>query len=193
MQELESNLQKEIDQSQHELSVLQDAHHQKLSNLNRKHQSEIESYKDRIEELEQEVDLNKDGGTASPHGDGGRLKEKLQQVQSELERTKGELTETETVNASLQSEISKLKLKERQSSKQKMDMEGKIDKLRKEKEELMKEKDNLEQINENQRRNLEAMEMDKQGSDDTSAQKELEEFKKLLEGMFTDHLDYFLL
>ncbi|PIK36153.1 putative thyroid receptor-interacting protein 11 [Apostichopus japonicus] len=178
IKELQTKLQQEIDQSQHELSALQDAHHQKLSNLNRKHKSEIESYKEKIEELEEDLDLNTDESSASKHGDESKLKEKLSLVQKELERTKEELEETETSNASLQSEIEKLKLKDRQSSKQRTDFEGRIVKLSKEKEILNKEKEKLEQVSKDQTRALEKMEV--RGSDDTT-QKELEELRRLLE------------
>ncbi|PIK55181.1 putative thyroid receptor-interacting protein 11 [Apostichopus japonicus] len=180
IKELQTKLQQEIDQSQHELSALQDAHHQKLSNLNRKHKSEIESYKEKIEELEEDLDLNTDESSASKHGDESKLKEKLSLVQKELERTKEELEETETSNASLQSEIEKLKLKDRQSSKQRTDFEGRIVKLREEKEILNKEKEKLEQVSKDQTRALEKMEMEVRGSDDTT-QKEVEELRRLLE------------
>lgn len=188
-QELQTKLQQEIDQSQHELSALQDAHHQKLSNLNRKHKSEIESYKEKIEELEEDLDLNTDESSASKHGDESKLKEKLSLVQNKLERTKEELEETETSNASLQSEIEKLKLKDRQSSKQRTDFEGIIVQLRKEKEILNKEKEKLEQVSKDQTRALEKTKMEVRGSDDTT-QKELEELRRLLEGMFVLLLFY---
>ena len=54
-QELERQLTREIDESQHHLSTLQNAHSQKMNTLAKKHKTEIEDYQIRIEELEQSM------------------------------------------------------------------------------------------------------------------------------------------
>uniref|UniRef100_A0A8C5T6U3 Thyroid hormone receptor interactor 11 n=1 Tax=Malurus cyaneus samueli TaxID=2593467 RepID=A0A8C5T6U3_9PASS len=52
VKELKQNLSQEIDEHQHELSVLQDAHRQKLVEISRRHREELREYEERIEELE---------------------------------------------------------------------------------------------------------------------------------------------
>ncbi|NWH31765.1 TRIPB protein, partial [Chloropsis hardwickii] len=59
VKELKQNLSQEIDDHQHELSVLQDAHRQKLVELSRRHREELREYEERIEELENR--LQQDG------------------------------------------------------------------------------------------------------------------------------------
>lgn len=50
--ELKQNRSQEIDNHQHEMSVLQNAHQQKLTEITRRHREELSDYEDRIEELE---------------------------------------------------------------------------------------------------------------------------------------------
>ncbi|NWW22268.1 TRIPB protein, partial [Falcunculus frontatus] len=59
VKELKQNLSQEIDEHQHELSVLQDAHRQKLVEISRRHREELREYEERIEELENR--LQQDG------------------------------------------------------------------------------------------------------------------------------------
>ncbi|NXA11787.1 TRIPB protein, partial [Sapayoa aenigma] len=59
VKELKQNLSQEIDEHQHELSVLQDAHRQKLVEISRRHREELSEYEERIEELENR--LHQDG------------------------------------------------------------------------------------------------------------------------------------
>uniref|UniRef100_A0A8B9EES6 Thyroid hormone receptor interactor 11 n=1 Tax=Anser cygnoides TaxID=8845 RepID=A0A8B9EES6_ANSCY len=59
IKELKQNLSQEIDDHQHELSVLQDAHRQKLIEITRRHREELSEYEERIEELENQ--LQQDG------------------------------------------------------------------------------------------------------------------------------------
>uniref|UniRef100_G1NKA9 Thyroid hormone receptor interactor 11 n=1 Tax=Meleagris gallopavo TaxID=9103 RepID=G1NKA9_MELGA len=59
IKELKQNLSREIDEHQHELSVLQDAHRQKLVEISRRHREELSEYEERIEELENQ--LQQDG------------------------------------------------------------------------------------------------------------------------------------
>ncbi|XP_006155866.1 thyroid receptor-interacting protein 11 isoform X1 [Tupaia chinensis] len=52
IKELKQNLSQEIDDHQHEMSVLQNAHQQKLTEISRRHREELSDYEERIEELE---------------------------------------------------------------------------------------------------------------------------------------------
>ena len=66
LQELEHNLTHEIDQSQRELSALQDAHSQKQATLTKRHKQEIEDYTNRIEQLEQLLQAGDTPPTSPP-------------------------------------------------------------------------------------------------------------------------------
>ncbi|KAM8920844.1 thyroid receptor-interacting protein 11 [Pelodytes ibericus] len=61
IQELKQKLHQELDEHQHELSVLQDAHRQKLAELTRRHREELGEYEERIEELEEQLSQGSDG------------------------------------------------------------------------------------------------------------------------------------
>ena len=50
--ELKQNRSQEIDNHQPEMSVVQNAHQQKLTEITRRHREELSDYEDRIEELE---------------------------------------------------------------------------------------------------------------------------------------------
>lgn len=50
--ELKQIRSQEIDDHQHEMSVLQNAHQQKLTDISRRHREELRDYEERIEELE---------------------------------------------------------------------------------------------------------------------------------------------
>ncbi|XP_016000937.2 thyroid receptor-interacting protein 11 isoform X4 [Rousettus aegyptiacus] len=52
IKELKQNRSQEIDNHQHEMSVLQNAHQQKLTEITRRHREELSDYEERIEELE---------------------------------------------------------------------------------------------------------------------------------------------
>ncbi|XP_072284297.1 thyroid receptor-interacting protein 11 isoform X2 [Pyxicephalus adspersus] len=64
IKELKEKLGREIDEHQHELSVLQDAHRQKLAEITRRHREELGEYEERIEELEEQLNA---GGDHSDH------------------------------------------------------------------------------------------------------------------------------
>nr|XP_056707670.1 thyroid receptor-interacting protein 11 [Euleptes europaea] len=55
IKDLKQSLSQEIDEHQHELSVLQDAHRQKLAEISRRHREELGEYEERIEELEDQL------------------------------------------------------------------------------------------------------------------------------------------
>lgn len=181
IKELESKLQREIDESQHELSALQDVHSQKLANMARQHKSEIEKYKEKVEQLEEDLMYAQDGQSAGDkkESDGDTLRQKLQHIQKELDKTKEDLVEMEAANSELQSEVEKLKLKERQSTKQRKDLQGKIIQITKDNEELSIEKEKLLQSLEDKTKDTEKMKMAIANED--TASKELELLKRTLQ------------
>ncbi|KAJ8042379.1 Thyroid receptor-interacting protein 11 [Holothuria leucospilota] len=181
IKELESKLQREIDESQHELSALQDVHSQKLANMARQHKSEIEKYKEKVEQLEEDLMYAQDGQSAGDkkESDEDTLRQKLHHIQKELDKTKEDLVEVEAANSELQSEVEKLKLKERQSTKQRKDLQGKIIQITKDNEELSIEKEKLLQSLEDKTKDTEKMKMAIANED--TASKELELLKRTLQ------------
>ncbi|NXW13949.1 TRIPB protein, partial [Circaetus pectoralis] len=101
VKELKQNLSQEIDEHQHELSVLQDAHRQKLVEISRRHREELSEYEERIEELENQ--LQQDGVSADAMDD-SKISEQKKNAQS-LEG--GKVEELQVVK-DLEDEIRKL-------------------------------------------------------------------------------------
>ncbi|KFQ69236.1 Thyroid receptor-interacting protein 11, partial [Phaethon lepturus] len=101
VKELKRNLSQEIDEHQHELSVLQDAHRQKLVEISRRHREELSEYEERIEELENQ--LQQDGVSTDAVND-SEISEQKNNAQS-LEG--GEVDELQVVK-DLEDEIRKL-------------------------------------------------------------------------------------
>ncbi|NXC24103.1 TRIPB protein, partial [Campylorhamphus procurvoides] len=79
IKELKQNLSQEIDEHQHELSVLQDAHRQKLVEISRRHREELSEYEERIEELENR--LQQDGVSVDAQDD-SKITEQKKNAQS---------------------------------------------------------------------------------------------------------------
>lgn len=52
LKELKQNRSQEIDDHQYEMSALQNAHQQKLTEITRRHRKELSDYEERIKELE---------------------------------------------------------------------------------------------------------------------------------------------
>ncbi|NWI93065.1 TRIPB protein, partial [Pitta sordida] len=102
VKELRQNLSQEIDDHQHELSVLQDAHRQKLLEISRRHREELSEYEERIEELENR--LQQDGVSADAVDDSGITEQKknAQSLQG------GKVEEMQKVVKDLEDEIRKL-------------------------------------------------------------------------------------
>lgn len=64
VKDLKLKLSRQIDEHQHELSVLQDAHRQKLAEITRRHREELGEYEERIEELEEQFNSGGVDGTS---------------------------------------------------------------------------------------------------------------------------------
>ncbi|KFW76026.1 Thyroid receptor-interacting protein 11, partial [Manacus vitellinus] len=79
VKELKQNLSQEIDEHQHELSVLQDAHRQKLVEISRRHREELSEYEERIEELENRLQQD---GVSTDAMDDSKITEQKTNAQS---------------------------------------------------------------------------------------------------------------
>ncbi|KAK2541167.1 hypothetical protein Q9233_000813 [Columba guinea] len=101
VKELKRNLSQEIDQHQHELSVLQDAHRQKLVEISRRHREELSEYEERIEELENQ--LQKDDVSV-----GAMDESKISQQKKNARSLEGEKVEELLAVKHLEDEIRKL-------------------------------------------------------------------------------------
>lgn len=51
---------REVDEHQHELTALQDAHRQKMADMAKRHRDELAEYEERIEELEEQIQSGED-------------------------------------------------------------------------------------------------------------------------------------
>ena len=67
MQGNQDNLHKEIDQYQHELTALQSSYSQKISNLNKKHKQELQTWQDEKQEYLQKIE-ELEGRLLNPNG-----------------------------------------------------------------------------------------------------------------------------
>ncbi|XP_057586938.1 thyroid receptor-interacting protein 11 isoform X2 [Hippopotamus amphibius kiboko] len=88
IKELKQNRSQEIDNHQHEMSVLQNRHQQKLTEITRRHHEELSDYEERIEELENL--LQGGSGTAiTDHSKIHEMQKAIQVLQAEkVESTK---------------------------------------------------------------------------------------------------------
>ncbi|PNI84757.1 TRIP11 isoform 1 [Pan troglodytes] len=78
IKELKQNRSQEIDDHQHEMSVLQNAHQQKLTEISRRHREELSDYEERIEELE---NLLQQGGSGVIETDLSKIYEMQKTIQ----------------------------------------------------------------------------------------------------------------
>ncbi|NXY19721.1 TRIPB protein, partial [Atrichornis clamosus] len=101
VKELKQSLSQEIDEHQHELSVLQDAHRQKLVEISRRHREELREYEERIEELENRLQQD---GVSTDAMDDSQIAEQKKKAQS----VEGGKVEELQVIKDLEDEIRKL-------------------------------------------------------------------------------------
>ncbi|XP_062037736.1 thyroid receptor-interacting protein 11 isoform X2 [Lepus europaeus] len=83
IKELKQNRSQEIDDHQHEMSVLQNAHQQKLTEITRRHREELSDYEERIEELEKLLEQGGSGVTTADHSKVSELQKSVQVLQTE--------------------------------------------------------------------------------------------------------------
>uniref|UniRef100_A0A452FVU9 Thyroid hormone receptor interactor 11 n=1 Tax=Capra hircus TaxID=9925 RepID=A0A452FVU9_CAPHI len=89
IKELKQTRSQEIDNHQHEMSVLQNAHQQKLTEITRRHREELSYYEDRIEELENLLQQGGPGIAVTDHSKTQEMQKSIQVLQAEkVESTK---------------------------------------------------------------------------------------------------------
>lgn len=89
IKELKQTRSQEIDNHQHEMSVLQNAHQQKLTEITRRHREELSDYEDRIEELENLLQQGGPGIAVTDHSEIQEVQKSIQVLQAEkVESTK---------------------------------------------------------------------------------------------------------
>lgn len=87
IKELKQNRSQEIDDHQHEMSVLQNMHQQKLTEISRRHREELSDYEERIEELENL--LQQGGSGVTDHSKMYEMQKTIHVLQTEkVESTK---------------------------------------------------------------------------------------------------------
>ncbi|XP_018414024.1 PREDICTED: thyroid receptor-interacting protein 11 [Nanorana parkeri] len=121
IKDLKEKLGRHIDEHQHELSVLQDAHRQKLAEITRRHREELGDYEERIEELEEQLN---------------QLRRDLEESQRRLEESFAEkeslTTELEELDGQNQEVMQHLVLMKEQLSRQRADSEAHVAQLNEE-------------------------------------------------------------
>lgn len=89
IKELKQNRSQELDDHQHEMSVLQNAHQQKLTEITRRHREELRDYEERIEELENLLQQGGSGIAVPDHSAIQEMQNPAQVLQTEkVESTK---------------------------------------------------------------------------------------------------------
>nr|XP_017512680.2 thyroid receptor-interacting protein 11 isoform X3 [Manis javanica] len=83
IKELKENRSQEIDNHQHEMSVLQNAHQQKLTEISRRHREELSDYEERIEELENLLQQGGSGITVTDHSKIHEMEKTIQDLQTD--------------------------------------------------------------------------------------------------------------
>lgn len=89
IKELKQNRSQEIDNHQHEMSVLQNAHQQKLAEITRRHRGELNEYEQQIEKLENLLQQGGSGILVTDHSKIHEMQTTIQVLQTEkVESTK---------------------------------------------------------------------------------------------------------
>ncbi|XP_005623215.1 thyroid receptor-interacting protein 11 isoform X2 [Canis lupus baileyi] len=83
IKELKQIRSQEIDDHQHEMSVLQNAHQQKLTDISRRHREELRDYEERIEELENLLEQGGSGIVIPDHSKIHEMQKTIQNLQTE--------------------------------------------------------------------------------------------------------------
>lgn len=132
IKELKQNRSQEIDDHQHEMSVLQNAHQQKLAEITRRHREELSEYEERIEELE---NLLQQGGSGIAVTDYPKIHEmqrtiqvlqtekvestkKVEELEDQIKDISRKLLSSENDREVLRKEQERLNVENRQISKE---------------------------------------------------------------------------
>ncbi|XP_071795672.1 uncharacterized protein [Asterias amurensis] len=157
IKELEHNLTHEIDQSQRELSALQDAHSQKQATLTKRHKQEIEDYTNRIEQLEQLLQAGDTPPTSPPttpvHSPeipptkgAADLQSKVKELQEALKKSQRSFSQLDESCKRLRVELEQVKQVEREKSKTAEILRKQVEALKAEKEKGMQENETLRYV-----------------------------------------------
>ncbi|KAM4830894.1 thyroid receptor-interacting protein 11 isoform X1 [Urocitellus parryii] len=92
---LEQNRSRDIDEHQHEMSVLQNAHQQKLAEISRRHREELRDYEERIEELENQLQQGDSGVIVTDEPKICEMQKTIQVLQTEKVESKRKIEELE--------------------------------------------------------------------------------------------------
>ncbi|XP_074221219.1 thyroid receptor-interacting protein 11 isoform X1 [Camelus bactrianus] len=95
IKELKQNRSQEIDDHQHEMSVLQNAHQQKLTEIARRHREELSDYEERIEELENLLQQGGSGIAVTDHSKIHEMQQTIQVLQTEKVESTKKISELE--------------------------------------------------------------------------------------------------
>ena len=154
-QELERQLSREIDESQHQMSMIQNAHSQKMSTLIKKHKAEMEDYHNRIDELEQALSSGSTTPSSTPTtpimrvpspdvAEGGDSE--VQQLHETLAKTQQRIAHLESENQGLQLELETLRQSDRQRGEDMASLHQQIEDLEQERDKLLHENDILSYV-----------------------------------------------
>ncbi|XP_045757371.1 thyroid receptor-interacting protein 11 isoform X1 [Mirounga angustirostris] len=83
IKELKQTRSQEIDDHQHEMSVLQNAYQQKLTEISRRHREELSDYEERFEELENLLQQGGSGIVITDHSKIHEMQKTIQDLQNE--------------------------------------------------------------------------------------------------------------
>ncbi|XP_054423097.1 thyroid receptor-interacting protein 11 isoform X2 [Pteronotus mesoamericanus] len=95
IKELKQNRSQEIDDHQNEMSVLQNAHQQKLTEITRRHREELNEYEERIEELENLLQQGDSGTAVTDHSKIHEMQRTIQVLQTEKVESSKKIEELE--------------------------------------------------------------------------------------------------
>ncbi|KAM4853054.1 LOW QUALITY PROTEIN: thyroid receptor-interacting protein 11 [Thomomys bottae] len=142
IKELKQSLSQEIDDHQHEMSVLQNAHQQKLTEVTRRHRGELSDYEERIEELENLLHQGGSGVTSTDHSKVYKMQKsqvlqtekvestkKIEELEDKIKDITKKLTSAENDRDILKQEQEQLNVEKRQIIEQYESLKLEISKL----------------------------------------------------------------
>ncbi|XP_030843782.1 thyroid receptor-interacting protein 11-like isoform X2 [Strongylocentrotus purpuratus] len=135
---LEEKLRHKEDESQHELSAIQDSHSHKLKTLTKKHKTDVEDYERKIESLEKMVGYRQsssDGVT----DDGNDLQKRVLELEELLHETRQQVGQLEESNYQLEKENTRLTESDRDNTRLVQTLRRKVDILDKDRSRLERE------------------------------------------------------
>uniref|UniRef100_A0A6Q2YP58 GRIP domain-containing protein n=1 Tax=Esox lucius TaxID=8010 RepID=A0A6Q2YP58_ESOLU len=120
--ELREEMGREVDEHQHELAALQDAQRQKMAEVTRRHREELAEYEERIEELEEQMQMGGEEEEAEEKAksdsldDAESFSEEVALLKTELEKKVQVLKETQEERDTLLNELEELDRQNQQAT-----------------------------------------------------------------------------